>query len=128
MNSFLRPAVSAACALLFLRLACRAEPGDGVRLLFSGTNDIRDTWGLLHFTATPMQKIAECPSPGFLPALCRPSTGGTWEVYGQAFLRGGAAEESNTWSIVRAVTRDGITFTDKETVFTGPPGAWSDHF
>lgn len=137
MNIFAGLGRAAAAAILLVSRVpgapapAQADAG-GVRLLFSGTNDVRDTWGLLHFAATPMQKIAECPSPGFLPAFCRPSTGGVWEVYGQGFTRGPEAREpfleSNVWTIVHAVTRDGITFENRETVFTGQPGAWSDHF
>lgn len=110
-----------------------ADPGGGaVRLLFSDAQDVRDTWGQLQFVSTPLQMVRECVSPGFLPALCLPQTDGTWVVYGQAFDRGGPArepfQETNAWRIVRATTRDGSTFENRETVFEGKAGPWSDHF
>jgi len=106
-------------------------PAEPVKLLFSGPQDTTDTWGRLHFGATPMQKIRDCPPPGFSIACCLPQPDGLWRVYGQAFARDTAAKdatkENNAWKLIRATTRDGWRFEDVETVFEAPPGPWTDH-
>lgn len=109
-----------------------ALSADGdVRLLFSDSRDVIDPWGKLHFGATPMQKIRDCKSPGFSLACCLPQTDGTWEVYGQVFQRGPDVREpfqqTNSWKLVHATTRDGTQFENVETVYEGPTGPWSDH-
>lgn len=102
-----------------------------VKLLFSGSQDVTNTWGKLHFGATPMQKIRDCDSPGFTLAFCLPKPDGAWEVYGQSMDRGPAGnrpwEQTNSWKLVRAHTRDGVRFENVETVFIGETGPWTDH-
>ena len=107
--------------------ASYAEPArKEFKLLFSTAQDITNTWGKLHFGATPMQKIRACKDPGFVLACCLPQADGTWEVYGQSYKpdeAGKEYEKKNTWKIVHATTRDGEHFENVETVFEGEPGA-----
>lgn len=102
----------------------------GLRLLFSTSQDITDTWGQLHFGARPMQKIRDCDPPGFTLACCLPRPDGTWDVYGQIFTRDPDASDTaarHTWQLVHATTHDGSHFENLETVFASEPGAWTDH-
>ena len=82
-------AVVAAAALLCLSVRARAQdptpspqPTQEVRpelttwkLLFSGSQDITDTWGTLEFGVTPVRQIRECESPGFTFVGCFPLAG-----------------------------------------------------
>jgi hypothetical protein len=107
-----------------------SESADRMKLLFSGPLDVGDTWGRLHFGATPMQKIRACENPGFSVACCLPRHDGGWDVYGQVFHRGKGAsmfDEQHTWKLVRATTRDGSRFENVEPVFQSEPGPWTDH-
>ena len=100
------------------------------KLLFSNVQDVTNTWGKLHFGATPMQKIRACKDPGFVLACCRPRQNGEWEVYGQSYKSDEAGKEyekKNTWRIVRATTHDGEHFENVETVIEGEPGCWTAH-
>ena len=100
------------------------------KLLFSNAQDVTNTWGKLHFGATPMQKIRACKDPGFVLACCLPREKGEWEVYGQSYKldeAGQQYEKKNTWRIVHATTRDAEHFEDVETVFEGEPGCWTAH-
>ena len=102
----------------------------GLKLLFSDSQDVADTWGKLHFGATPMQKLRDGANPGFSIAYALPRANGEWEVYGQNFTRGKPASmfvEQHTWKLIRATTRDGLQFTNVETVCEGEPGPWTDH-
>lgn len=105
--------------------------GQGMKLLFSDSQDTKDPWGQLHFGATPMEKIRSCENPGFVLACCLPEKGGSWRVYGQAFSRDITANdptrEKNTWRFVRATTRDGSRFENVETLYQSEPGAWTEH-
>lgn len=101
-----------------------------LRLLFSTAKDVSNVWGKLHFGATPMSKVRDCKDPGFVLACCLPREGGVWEVYGQRYAEdatGKEYEKMNTWKIVRAITRDGETFENVETVLEGEPGCWTNH-
>ncbi len=145
-RAFLKTTASAgmaawsACSLTALAgQACPSEAGsagvqtgvtDSVKLLFSDARDVADTWGKLHFGSTPMEKVRDGASPGFSLVHCRARTDGTWEVFGQVFTRGKPASmfvEEHTWKLVRATTRDGVQFSDVETVCAGEPGPWTDH-
>jgi hypothetical protein len=110
--------------------AAASETASRVKLLFSGPQDVADTWGKLHFGATPMQKISACENPGFSIACCLLRDDGAWDVYGQVFTRGKQASmfvEQHTWKLVHATTRDGLRFEKVETVFEAEPGPWTDH-
>jgi hypothetical protein len=101
-----------------------------VKLLFSTPQDVTDTWGKLHFGATPMQKIRDCEHPGFSLACCLPRPDGAWDVYGQVFTRdpaSGDTQAKNNWRLVHATTRDGSRFENVATVFEAEPGPWTDH-
>ena len=100
------------------------------KLLFSNEQDVTNTWGKLHFGATPMQRIRACKDPGFVLACCLPREEGAWEVYGQSYKldeAGKEYEKKNAWSIVHATTRDAEHFENVETVFEGEPGCWTPH-
>ncbi len=101
------------------------------RLLFSGSQDITDAWGSLHFGVSPVRVIRECEPPGFTFAGCFPLPDGTWEVYGQQMseIKPGNEpyERITVWKLIRATTHDGMTFENRETVFEPKPAAWTDH-
>jgi hypothetical protein len=105
-------------------------PCQPLKLLFSDARDITNTWGKLHFGATPMQKIRDCQNPGFSIAYCLPLKDGEWGVYGQAFDRTTNLVKNHpiaNWKLVYATTRDGSRFENVKTVFTAEPAVWTDH-
>ena len=61
---------AAAASLLVGQTRGAQPPAQDVKLLFSTSQDVRDTWGKLHFGATPMQKVRNCEHPGFSLACC----------------------------------------------------------
>jgi hypothetical protein len=108
-----------------------SPPSHAWKLLFSGTQDITDTWGSLHFGVTPVRTLRECEPPGFTITGCFPLSDGTWEVYGQqmAQIRPGNEpyERIMAWKLIRATTRDGVTFQNLRTLYEPEPAAWTDH-
>jgi hypothetical protein len=116
---------------VMLPLPSHANPAQRqFKLLFSNAQDVTNTWGKLHFDATPLQEIRACKDPGFVLACCLPRGDDTWEVYGQSYKldeAGKEYEKKNTWSIVHATTRDAEHFENVETVFEGEPGCWTPH-
>jgi len=101
------------------------------KLLFSGNQDMTDTWGKLHFGVTPVRLIRECEPPGFTLIGCFPVPDGAWEVFGQQLTEISRGDEPydriTAWKLIRATTRDGIKFEGLETVFEPKPAAWTDH-
>lgn len=101
-------------------------PREEVKLLFSGPQDIANTWGKIHFGTTALQRLQPCESPGFELSYCQPGAEGVSEVYGLTFNRivkhGDQCRETNAWSVVRATTRDGVIFENVETVYEAEPG------
>jgi hypothetical protein len=101
------------------------------KLLFSGSPDITDTWGTLHFGVTPVRRIGECEPAGFTVIGCFPFREGVWEVYGQQMTEISRGDEPydriTAWKLVRTRTRDGVKFEGLETVFEPKPAAWTDH-
>ncbi len=101
------------------------------RILFSGSADITDTWGKLHFGVTPVRLLRECDPPPFTVVGCFPLPNGVWEVFGQQFTPVSKGkdiyEEVNSWKLVRATTSDGMTFDNQETVIDPPPASWTAH-
>ncbi|MCX7044751.1 MAG: hypothetical protein NTX50_04585 [Candidatus Sumerlaeota bacterium] len=123
----LPPLAALICAALVLSQTVYAQKLDtDVKLLFSTSQDVANTWGQLRFGATPMQKIRDCDNPGFSLACCLPQPDGSWRVYGQVF-KNGPTETSNSWKLIRATTRDGGRFENVETVFEPEPGPWTAH-
>ena len=111
-------------------VALAQAPGGEVKLLFSTPRDVTESWGKLHFGATPMERFRSCESPGFSLACCLPGKDGAWEVYGQSFVRGPEADQTkgrHVWKLVRATTRDGARFENVQTVYESAPGPWTDH-
>jgi hypothetical protein len=106
-------------------------PGAQEKLLFSNPQDLADTWGELHFAVAPIRLIREVEAPPFTLVGCFPMGDGIWEVFGQELKelgRGKAShEETNAWSIIRATTRDGVTFENRETVLEQTAGPWTQH-
>jgi len=102
-----------------------------LKLLFSGPQDLTDTWGKLHFGVTPVRLIRDCADPGFTVVGCFPRPGGAWEVFGQQMTqlsRGKEPyEETNSWKLIRVTTRDGAKFESQETVLEQPPAPWTGH-
>ena len=101
------------------------------KLLFSGSQDITDSWGSLHFGVTPVQRVRECEPLGFTFVGCFPLPDRAWEVFGQQMTeisRGAEPYDRVTsWKLLRATTRDGARFENQETAFEPKPGAWTDH-
>lgn len=101
------------------------------KLLFSGSEDITDTWGALHFGVTPVRRVRECEPPGFTTIACFPHADGAWVVFGQQMTEISRGNEPydriTSWKLLRAATRDGVTFEGLETIFEPQPAAWTDH-
>ncbi len=109
-----------------------AESPQGWRLLFSGPDDVRDTWGLLHFGATPARKLQDIAAPDFTVVGAFPMAGGEWEVFGQRLTEEGKPEQpwarKAVWRLVRATTRDGAKLDNPTVVYESATAAWTDHF
>ncbi|MEI7939798.1 MAG: hypothetical protein WCK27_24200 [Verrucomicrobiota bacterium] len=108
-----------------------ADTPPQLKLLFSSPQDISETWGKLHFGMTPVRLIREIQPPPFTVAGCFPRPDGTWEVFGQRLQEAGRGRESfeqtNAWKLIRATTRDGVTFENQETVLDQPAAPWTQH-
>ena len=100
------------------------------KLLFSGAEDVFDSWGQLRFGVTPVRGLGACAAPGFTVAAGFPHPDGSWEVFGQQMTEVTPGDEPWTrilaWKLLRATTRDGMTFENQETVFE-QTAAWTDH-
>jgi hypothetical protein len=109
-------------------------------LLFSGPQDITNTWGAIEFGTTPLQQAAACSDPGFTLIYSEKQKDGSCLVLGSAFhpdpdIKAGKLTDSgadmarakSTWDVVRAMTSDGMRFENVETVFTAEPANWSAH-
>lgn len=127
--------IAGACAgilLCFIASHGRADYSSSpLRLLFSRSQDLHDTWGKLHFVVTPIGLIREVGEPPFNPVGCFPLADGTWEVFGQELKELGRGkssyQETNAWRISRATTRDGVLFDHRETVLEESAGPWTQH-
>ncbi len=122
----------AAAFALLLWLGGTGLAAEGpVKLLFSRPADLSDTWGQLHIAVTPVRLLREVGDPPFAPVACFPRDDGSWEVFGQelqALGRGKAShEETNAWKIIRATTRDGVSFESPETVLEQGAAPWTQH-
>lgn len=128
-----RVAKAWAVALLGLTasLGPAADSPAQLKLLFSNPQDLANTWGKLHIAVTPIRLIREIEPPPFSLVACFPQADGSWEVFGQDWQqlgRGKAThEETNAWKIIRAITRDGVTFENPETVLEQPAAPWTQH-
>lgn len=98
-------------------------------LLFSDTQDVTNVWGKIHFGTTPLERVATCAYPGFELSYCQPRSDGAWDVHGLTFEAGppvkNQVKEHNTWQVIRAETRDGKRFENRETVYESEPGPWT---
>lgn len=109
--------------------AGKASPGPW-KLLFSGQQDITDTWGKLHFGVTPVRLIREFENPGFTVIGSFPRPDGAWEVFGQQMTEVKPGDETTrrlTWKLLRSTTRDGMKFENLETVYESEAAVWTDH-
>jgi hypothetical protein len=108
------------------------------KLLFSGEQDLVDTWGKLHISVTPVEWINQnIPlsemTTNRTPVACFPLADGSWEVYSQEFSKvsegapGKWYEGMNRWKLLRAITKDGTTFSKVETVIPDSIGTWTYH-
>jgi hypothetical protein len=101
------------------------------KLLFSGSQDVSETWGLLDFGVTPVRRIGQSEPPGFTIVGAFPLPDGAWEVFGQQLTDISRGDEPydrvTSWKLLRATTRDGMNFDNRETVFEPKPAAWTDH-
>jgi hypothetical protein len=105
------------------------QPQEEFKLLFSGPQDITNTWGKIHFGTTALHLVRACENPGFELSYVRPLSNGAWEVYGLTFKKGppigDQVAETNAWSVIHATTRDGSRFEQVETVYQSEPGPWT---
>ena len=125
----------AVCASAFLcvpatqNIAADAPPQ--LKLLFSSPQEISETWGKLHFGVTPVRLIREVEPPPFTVIGCFPRPDGAWEIFGQRLQEAGRGrdsfEQTNAWKLIRATTRDGVTFENQETVLDQPAAPWTQH-
>jgi hypothetical protein len=80
---------------------------------------------------TPVRLIREIEPPPFTIVGCFPRPDGTWEVFGQQFteVSPGKAlfEATNDWKLIRATTRDSVTFQNQETALAQPAAPWTQH-
>jgi hypothetical protein len=109
------------------------------KLLFSGEQDLVNTWGKLHISVTPVDWInqhvplSEMTTGKRWPVAYFPLADGTWEVFSQEYekLTEGAPgkwyEGTNRWKLLRGITTDGITFSNVETVIPDSTGTWTPH-
>jgi uncharacterized repeat protein (TIGR02543 family) len=108
------------------------------KLLFSGQQDIQNSWGKLHISVTPTDWInrnaPESPmnsrtlSPIRYPVACFPQGNGSWVVFSQQWETVTPAWPStNRWSLMRGTTTDGVTFSNVETVIPATQGTWTNH-
>jgi len=109
------------------------------KLLFSGEQDLINTWGKLHISVTPVDWInqhvplSEMTTGKRWPVAYFPLADGTWEVFSQEYekLTEGAPgkwyEGTNRWKLLRGITTDGITFSNVETVIPDSTGTWTPH-
>jgi len=116
---------------LVMGWSATASTTNQIKLLFSNPQDIAEPWGKIHFGVTPARLIREIEPPPFALVGCFPRPDGSWEVFGQVFKLVGRGkntfEETNSWKIIRAVTKDGVTFEDQETVLDQSPETWTQH-
>jgi hypothetical protein len=115
------------------------------KLLFSGQQDLVDTWGKLHISVTPidwinqnvpqseMSRSLATGSPERRLVGCFPLADGSWEVYSQEFEKvsegapGKWYEGANRWKLLRGITADGTTFRNVESVIPDSTGTWTSH-
>jgi hypothetical protein len=115
------------------------------KLLFSGQQDLVNTWGKLHISVTPVDTInANVPSsdmsrpsatgiPERRVVGCFPKADGWWEVFSQEFVKvsdgppGKWYEGTNRWKLLRGITNDGTTFSNVETVIPDNTSTWTSH-
>jgi len=109
------------------------------KLLFSGEQDLINTWGKIHISVTPVDLInqnvpmSDMTSGRRWPAGCFPLADGSWEVYSQEFSKvsegapGKWYEAKNRWQLLRGITKDGTTFSNVETVIPDSIGTWTYH-
>jgi hypothetical protein len=104
------------------------------KLLFSGQQDLIDPWGKLHISVTPAQTISKnVPQneiyrraaegkPGRSLVACFPQGDGSWVVFSTQYKSSPSPDRRKwydikaQWKLLRAITRDGVSFSDVETV------------
>jgi len=124
--------------------ATDASPGN-VKLLFSSQRDLADTWGKLHFSVTPVDSInanvpqSEMSRPASTGAAerrivgCFARSDGAWEIFSQEYetVSAGAParwyEGTNRWKLLRAITSDGVTFSNVQEVIPDSIDTWTYH-
>lgn len=127
--------------LLSLTVPLQAESPPPLKLLFSDESDVSENWGKLHFGVTPVGLIRECDPLPFTIVGWFPLPDGSWEVFARDQVQVGDSslrvierqgddpyDRIVQWKFLRAVTRDGITFNNIETLFETEPAAWADNF
>lgn len=111
------------------------------KLLFSGPADVVDSVGKLHYGVTPVELMRECEPAPFVIVGVVPQPDGSSVVYARDQVRPGdsslrvvetkgdeAYDQITQWKLLRAITRDGVTFENIESLFEVEPAAWTNHF
>jgi hypothetical protein len=124
--------------LFFSVLTLSVSAQQPFKLLFSSEQDLINPWGKLHISVTPTDWInrnapesvmnSRTMNPQRWPVACFPQADGSWVVYSQQFTKVTSTWPSTTrWSLMRGITRDGITFSNVETVIQNVEGKWTNH-
>ncbi len=126
------PAAALCCLLMAPSTSGQVpQPTMPLRLLFSGQQDITNTWGKVHFGTTSLNVIRACENPGFELSYCSPQSDGAWDVYGLTFKQisdhNDQVRQVNAWKVVHATTRDGISFENMGNVYEAEPGPWTSN-
>lgn len=132
------------CAIVFClgeAAAIGEESSGALKLLFSGNEDVSETWGKLHFGVTPVGLIRECEAAPFTILGAYPLGDGSYEVFARDQVRAGDSsmrvierkgdepyDRVVQWNLMRGTTRDGVTFENVEKVHETEPGTWADNF
>jgi hypothetical protein len=133
--------VLALAAIIAGQISTRAqEPGGAagacnpnvpLKLLFSSTQDLFESWGQLRIGVTPVNEVRQIEKPEFSVVSAFPQANGTYEVFGQEFAQVSRGkeiyDETNSWKLIRAMTSDGVSFQNRETVINQSAGTWTRH-
>jgi hypothetical protein len=109
------------------RPAEQAASGDGgagrngqpSKFLFADQRDVFNTWGQLHFGATPLRRIGDTAAIGFTVKYCRLGQDGVYDVWG---FQGA---DHKPWKVFRCRSRDGVHFDDARVVLERSGTGWA---
>ena len=92
-----------------------------MKFIFADQNDIHNTWGLIKFDATPLQKLSEADPLDFTIRCAAESADGSYILYGDRVDKEG---NQNIFRLVRVRTADGVTYSAPEMVLECAQAPW----